>query len=69
MQVDFRSAEVVRAGQAVSLPAREVWGYEVVPSTRTVDVHMAWLRQKLEDNPKYPQFFLTVRGPGSTLFS
>ena len=41
-----------------------VWGYEAVPSTRTVDVHMAWLRQKLEDNPKYPQYILTVRGLG-----
>lgn len=42
----------------------EVWGYQAVPSTRTVDVHMAWLRQKLEDNPKLPQFILTVRGLG-----
>ena len=32
----------------------EVWGYENLPSTRTVDVHMAWLRQKLEANPKHP---------------
>ena len=42
----------------------EVWGYDNVPSTRTVDVHMAWLRQKLEDNPKYPVFLLTLRGLG-----
>ena len=41
-----------------------VWGYEAVPSTRTVDVHMAWLRQKLEDNPKLPQYILTIRGLG-----
>ena len=42
----------------------EVWGYEATPETRTVDVHMAWLRQKLEDNPRYPQYFLTLRGLG-----
>jgi two-component system alkaline phosphatase synthesis response regulator PhoP len=42
----------------------EVWGYEAMPSTRTVDVHVAWLRQKLEERPKYPQFILTVRGLG-----
>ncbi len=42
----------------------EVWGYEAGTTTRTVDVHIAWLRQKLEDNPKYPQFILTVRGLG-----
>lgn len=42
----------------------QVWGYQATPSTRTVDVHMAWLRQKLEDNPKFPQYLLTVRGLG-----
>jgi two-component system alkaline phosphatase synthesis response regulator PhoP len=42
----------------------EVWGYNAMPETRTVDVHMAWLRAKLENNPKYPEYFLTVRGMG-----
>lgn len=42
----------------------EVWGYEALPSTRTVDVHMAWLRQKLEANPRHPEFLLTIRGLG-----
>ncbi len=42
----------------------EVWGYDAMPSTRTVDVHVAWLRQKLEENPKYPQFIQTVHGLG-----
>jgi two-component system, OmpR family, alkaline phosphatase synthesis response regulator PhoP len=42
----------------------EVWGYTAMPSTRTVDVHVAWLRQKLEDNPRHPQFILTVHGLG-----
>jgi two-component system, OmpR family, alkaline phosphatase synthesis response regulator PhoP len=42
----------------------EVWGYDAMPSTRTVDVHIAWLRQKLEDNPKYPHFIQTVHGFG-----
>jgi two-component system alkaline phosphatase synthesis response regulator PhoP len=42
----------------------DVWGYHSLPSTRTVDVHMAWLRQKLEENPRYPQFLVTVRGLG-----
>jgi len=43
---------------------REVWGYDSNPSTRTVDVHVAWLRQKLEQDPKTPQFILTVVGFG-----
>ena len=42
----------------------EVWGYDAMPSTRTVDVHVAWLRQKLEDNPKHPQFIQTIHGFG-----
>jgi DNA-binding response OmpR family regulator len=35
-----------------------------MPTTRTVDVHVAWLRQKLESDPKRPQFILTVVGLG-----
>jgi two-component system alkaline phosphatase synthesis response regulator PhoP len=42
----------------------EVWGYNNTPSTRTVDVHVAWLRQKLEANPRVPQYILTVHGMG-----
>ncbi len=42
----------------------EVWGYDATPTTRTVDVHVAWLRQKLEPNPRHPQFILTVHGMG-----
>jgi len=42
----------------------EVWGYNQTPSTRTVDVHVGWLRQKIEANPRHPQFILTVHGRG-----
>jgi two-component system alkaline phosphatase synthesis response regulator PhoP len=41
-----------------------VWGYDAMPFTRTVDVHVAWLRQKLEPNPRHPQFIVTVHGLG-----
>jgi two-component system alkaline phosphatase synthesis response regulator PhoP len=85
--IDWRKAEVYRAGRPVPLSAREfqllryfvehrgatlsrdellnrVWGYQAMPSTRTVDVHVAWLRQKIEPNPRHPQFLLTVHGLG-----
>jgi two-component system alkaline phosphatase synthesis response regulator PhoP len=85
--IDFRRAEVTKAGQLLDLSAREfkllryfvehrgaaltrdellneVWGYNAMPSTRTVDVHVAWLRQKLEDNPRHPQYIVTVHGLG-----
>lgn len=42
----------------------DVWGYDDMPLTRTVDVHVAGLRQKLEDNPKSPEFILTIHGFG-----
>lgn len=42
----------------------QVWGYDAMPSTRTVDVHIAWLRQKLEENPRRPRFIQTVHGLG-----
>lgn len=40
-----------------------VWGYQMKDS-RTVYVHVCWLRQKLEDDPENPQHFQTVRGVG-----
>ncbi len=43
---------------------KEVWQYQAAVSSRTVDVHVAWLRQKLEDNPQLPRHFHTVRGVG-----
>ncbi|MCU1316685.1 MAG: DNA-binding response regulator [Candidatus Acidoferrum typicum] len=43
---------------------REVWGYEVGTFTRTVDVHVAGLRQKLEKAPKKPELIITVPGIG-----
>jgi len=43
---------------------REVWGYHATTFTRTVDVHIASLRQKLEDDPKQPSLILTVPGFG-----
>jgi two-component system alkaline phosphatase synthesis response regulator PhoP len=43
---------------------QDVWGYKSIPLTRTVDVHIAWLRQKIEDDPKNPQYIVTVHGQG-----
>jgi two-component system alkaline phosphatase synthesis response regulator PhoP len=43
---------------------QEVWGYKSIPLTRTVDVHVAWLRQKIEDDPKNPRYIVTVHGQG-----
>jgi two-component system OmpR family response regulator len=42
----------------------EVWGFEFAGASRTVDVHVRWLRQKIEDDPSRPVHLLTVRGSG-----
>lgn len=44
-----------------------VWNYEFAGDSRIVDVHISHLRDKLEENPKQPQFIKTVRGLGYKL--
>ena len=43
---------------------KEVWETEYLGDTRTLDVHIRWLREKLEDDPSHPRFIITVRGVG-----
>ena len=43
---------------------KTVWGYDYYGSARTVDVHMRWLRLKLEADPEKPLHLVTVRGYG-----
>ena len=87
VRVDFRRAEVLRAGLPVDLSSLEfkllryfvehpgalvsrrellehVWGYPAVLQTRTVDVHVASLRQKLERHPSKPEHIVTVHRMG-----
>ena len=42
----------------------KIWGYEYVGETRTVDVHIRHIRQKIENDDKNPKFVETVRGIG-----
>ena len=42
----------------------EIWGYDRFPTTRTVDAHIAGLRQKLETDPEHPRFIVTAHGLG-----
>ena len=42
----------------------EVWGYNVYPTTRTVDTHILNMRKKLENNPNEPKYLITVHGVG-----
>jgi two-component system, OmpR family, alkaline phosphatase synthesis response regulator PhoP len=57
---------VDRRGKVVSREEllEAVWEYQPGVSSRTIDVHVAWLRQKLEDSPQNPRHIHTVRGVG-----
>jgi DNA-binding response OmpR family regulator len=54
------------AGHAVPRETllERVWGDDFVGDERTLDVHIRWLREKLEQSPSQPEFLLTVRGVG-----
>jgi two-component system alkaline phosphatase synthesis response regulator PhoP len=43
---------------------KQVWGYSTETFTRTVDVHVASLRQKLEKDPRHPDMIITIQGLG-----
>lgn len=45
----------------------QVWGYDFMGDNKTVDVHIRWLREKLEENPSQPKYLKTVRGFGYRL--
>ncbi len=60
-------AELMRNKNAVlsrDLILTKVWGYDYFVDKRTVDVHIRWLREKIEDNPSSPRLISTVRGVG-----
>jgi DNA-binding response OmpR family regulator len=46
---------------------RQVWNTEYTGDTRTLDVHISWLRQAIEEDPRKPQFIKTIRGVGYRL--
>lgn len=55
-----------KEGQVVSREEilEKVWGYDVYPSTRTIDNYVVTFRKIFEEDPKHPQHFLSVRGVG-----
>lgn len=57
---------IERRGEALSRDQLldAAWGRDATPSARTVDVHVAWLRQRIEPDPKVPRYLETVRGVG-----
>lgn len=65
-EYDLLHTFMSRAGQVMSREAliNRVWGVDWLGDPRTLDVHIRWLRQKIEDDPAHPQYIQTVRGVG-----
>jgi DNA-binding response OmpR family regulator len=65
-EFDFLHYLAARAGQIVSREElmREVWHTSFWTSSKTIDVHLGWIRRKLGDNPKHPTLITTHRGRG-----
>jgi DNA-binding response OmpR family regulator len=65
-EFDLFAALVRNKGAVLSrdLLLEQVWGYDHVGDDRTVDVHVRWLREKIEADPSDPQRIVTVRGVG-----
>jgi two-component system alkaline phosphatase synthesis response regulator PhoP len=65
-ELDLLRYLIDRRGKVVSREEllEGVWEYQPGVSSRTIDVHVAWLRQKLEDTPQHPKHIHTVRGVG-----
>ncbi len=65
-EFDLLSALIKSAGRAISREEllAEVWGGDWIGDPRTLDVHVRWLRLKIEDDPASPHYIQTVRGHG-----
>jgi DNA-binding response OmpR family regulator len=60
---------ITRQGEVIERETlfREVWKTEYTADTRTLDVHISWLRQALEEDPRKPRFLKTIRKVGYRL--
>lgn len=65
-EFDLLAALIKNTGTALSRDRllQDVWGYDFPGDTRTVDVHIRWLREKIEEDAAEPKHIVTVRGVG-----
>jgi DNA-binding response OmpR family regulator len=65
-EFDLLHALMRRAGEVVSRDElmRDVWDTTFFTSSKTIDVHLGWLRRKLDDDPRAPHLITTLRGQG-----
>ena len=65
-ELELVSGLMNRAGDAGTRAElfEQVWGTDWLGDTRTLDVHVRWLREKIEDDSSHPRYIQTVRGVG-----
>ena len=65
-EFDLLALLVANKGRAISRDQilERLWGYDYIGDTRTVDVHVRWLREKIETDPGSPKKIITIRGVG-----
>lgn len=65
-EFDLVHALIARAGDVVSREdlMRDVWHAEFWTSSKTIDVHLGWVRRKLGDDTRHPTLITTIRGQG-----
>jgi DNA-binding response OmpR family regulator len=65
-EYDLLNHLVMHEGQVLAREVllERVWGYAFAGDSRTVDVHIRWLREKIERDPSAPRHIVTVRGIG-----
>ena len=65
-EFDLVHALITRAGDVVTREElmREVWGTTFWTSSKTIDVHLGWVRRKLGDDSRRPRLITTIRGKG-----
>ena len=65
-EFDLVHALIARAGTVVTREElmRDVWGVTFWTSSKTIDVHLGWVRRKLGDDTRQPRLITTIRGQG-----
>ena len=65
-EFDLVHALIARAGSVVTREElmRDVWGVSFWTSSKTIDVHLGWVRRKLGDDTRQPRLITTIRGQG-----
>jgi two-component system alkaline phosphatase synthesis response regulator PhoP len=68
-EFDLLSFFVANVGMALTRDhiLEKIWGYDYIGKSRTVDVHVRWLREKIETDPSNPKTIITLRGTGYRL--